>query len=131
MFREEPKANGTSSDITATASPSCCAADIALSAEPPKSRPINDGKEVAADVDADVGLKMLLLGLVVVQTSGAVLVGRYTRALASKQELFDVNHMLIVTELVKVREIMLNFFFLEESTAGKSSLTIFNLHDSS
>jgi hypothetical protein len=48
------------------------------------------------------GFKLLLLGLMVAQNSSTVLVGRYTRSNAPKEDLFIVNHLVLVTEFVKV-----------------------------
>lgn len=49
------------------------------------------------------GFKMMLLALMVVQNSSTVLVGRYTRSSVGKDELFVVNHLVMVTEIAKVR----------------------------
>ena len=46
--------------------------------------------------------KLLLLVLMVLQNSATVLVGRYTRAGVSQDELYDVNHLLVVIELGKL-----------------------------
>eukprot|EP00978_Attheya_sp_CCMP212_P039392 scaffold204301_cov55-Attheya_sp.AAC.2 len=48
------------------------------------------------------GLKLLLLLGMVAQNSMTVLVGRYTRSSAPKEDLYVVNHLLIVTELTKL-----------------------------
>mmetsp|Transcript_462 Transcript_462/g.742 ORF Transcript_462/g.742 Transcript_462/m.742 type:complete len:404 (+) Transcript_462:61-1272(+) len=46
-------------------------------------------------------LKLLLLVLLVVQNSSFALVGRYTRSSVSTEELYVVNHVIIITECVK------------------------------
>jgi hypothetical protein len=48
------------------------------------------------------GFKLMLLALMVLQNSATVLVGRYTRSNAPKDDLFIVNHLVLVTELAKV-----------------------------
>lgn len=48
------------------------------------------------------GFKLMLLALMVVQNSSTVLVGRYTRSSVPKDELFIVNHLVLVTEIAKV-----------------------------
>ena len=50
------------------------------------------------------GFKLLLLALMVAQNSATVLVGRYTRSNSPKDELFIVNHLVMVTEIAKVRQ---------------------------
>jgi hypothetical protein len=47
--------------------------------------------------------KLMLLALMVVQNSSTVLVGRYTRSNAPQEDLFIVNHLVLVTEIAKVR----------------------------
>ena len=49
------------------------------------------------------GFKLLLLALMVVQNSSTVLVGRYTRSSVPKDDLFNVNHLVLIAELAKVR----------------------------
>ena len=49
------------------------------------------------------GFKLLLLALMVLQNSSTVLVGRYTRSSVPKDDLFNVNHLVLITELTKVR----------------------------
>lgn len=46
--------------------------------------------------------KLMLLCLMVLQNSSTVLVGRYTRSSAPKEELFVVNQLVMVTEIVKL-----------------------------
>jgi hypothetical protein len=53
------------------------------------------------------GFKLLLLALMVAQNSATVLVGRYTRSNSPKDELFIVNHLVMVTEVAKVRTFQL------------------------
>jgi hypothetical protein len=48
------------------------------------------------------GFKLLLLGLMVAQNSSTVLVGRYTRSNAPKEDLFIVSDLVLVTEFLKV-----------------------------
>ena len=57
---------------------------------------IKDGSNMAA-------FKLLLLTLMVVQNSSTVLVGRYTRSTGAKEDLFVVNHLVLITEVAKVR----------------------------
>ena len=47
--------------------------------------------------------KLMLLVLMVLQNSSTVLVGRYTRSNGSKESLFVVNHLVMITEVGKVR----------------------------
>lgn len=46
--------------------------------------------------------KLLLLVMMVLQNSSTVLVGRFTRAGVPETELYDVNHLIVVTELSKL-----------------------------
>mmetsp|Transcript_33459 Transcript_33459/g.50474 ORF Transcript_33459/g.50474 Transcript_33459/m.50474 type:complete len:372 (+) Transcript_33459:139-1254(+) len=46
--------------------------------------------------------KLLLLVLMVLQNSSAVLLGRYARTSVTKDELFNVNHLVLVTEVAKL-----------------------------
>jgi UDP-sugar transporter A1/2/3 len=46
--------------------------------------------------------KLLLLTMMVLQNSSTVLVGRFTRAGVPESELYDVNHLIVVTELSKL-----------------------------
>eukprot|EP00545_Synedropsis_sp_CCMP1620_P009508 CAMPEP_0119013578 /NCGR_PEP_ID=MMETSP1176-20130426/8527_1 /TAXON_ID=265551 /ORGANISM="Synedropsis recta cf, Strain CCMP1620" /LENGTH=379 /DNA_ID=CAMNT_0006966679 /DNA_START=63 /DNA_END=1202 /DNA_ORIENTATION=- len=46
--------------------------------------------------------KLMLLALMVMQNSCTVLVGRYTRSSVPKDELFIVNHLVLVTEFAKL-----------------------------
>lgn len=48
------------------------------------------------------GFKMMLLALMVLQNSSTVLVGRYTRSSVPADEVFVVNHLVLITELAKV-----------------------------
>jgi hypothetical protein len=48
------------------------------------------------------GFKFLLLTLMVAQNSTTVLVGKYTRSSVPKEDLFLVNHLVLVTEVAKV-----------------------------
>lgn len=48
------------------------------------------------------GFKLMLLVLMVAQNASSVLVGRYTRSSAPKEELFIVNRLVLVTEVGKV-----------------------------
>lgn len=45
--------------------------------------------------------RLLLLALMVIQNSSVVLIGRYSRASQSEEDLYVVNHLLIVTEFMK------------------------------
>ena len=45
--------------------------------------------------------KTMLLVMMVLQNSSTVLVGRYTRASVAKEELYSVNHLIVVIELGK------------------------------
>ena len=49
--------------------------------------------------------KLLLLVLMVLQNSSTVLVGRHTRSSVAKEELYVVNHLILVTEGMKVRSL--------------------------
>jgi len=66
----------------------------------------NNGKNKAAD-EANKGhnplntFKLLLLAMMVLQNSATVLVGRYTRSSVPKEELYSVNHLLLVIESSK------------------------------
>mmetsp|Transcript_28633 Transcript_28633/g.52322 ORF Transcript_28633/g.52322 Transcript_28633/m.52322 type:complete len:403 (-) Transcript_28633:198-1406(-) len=62
---------------------------------------MSDTKGEKKGQSAGVKLKLLLLLGMVAQNSMTVLVGRYTRSSAPKEDLYVVNHLLIVTELVK------------------------------
>lgn len=46
--------------------------------------------------------KVLLLVLMVLQNSATVLVGRYTRASVAKEDLYSVNHLIVIVELGKL-----------------------------
>jgi UDP-galactose transporter len=46
--------------------------------------------------------KLLLLVMMVLQNSSTVLVGRYTRAGIPEQDLYDVNHLVLVIEVAKL-----------------------------
>eukprot|EP00547_Thalassionema_nitzschioides_P000072 CAMPEP_0194210678 /NCGR_PEP_ID=MMETSP0156-20130528/8946_1 /TAXON_ID=33649 /ORGANISM="Thalassionema nitzschioides, Strain L26-B" /LENGTH=353 /DNA_ID=CAMNT_0038938053 /DNA_START=110 /DNA_END=1171 /DNA_ORIENTATION=- len=48
------------------------------------------------------GFKLLLLTLMVIQNSSAVLLGRYARTSVPKDDLFNVNHLVLVTEVAKL-----------------------------
>ena len=48
--------------------------------------------------------KLFLLTAMVVQNSSTVLVGRYTRSAVQKEDLYSVNHLICICELVKVRK---------------------------
>jgi hypothetical protein len=61
--------------------------------EEPKAPPKNDSHQ---------SFKLLLLILMVLQNSSTVLVGRHTRSSVPAQDLYIVNHLIIVTELGKV-----------------------------
>jgi hypothetical protein len=63
------------------------------------------------------GFKLLLLLGMVAQNSMTVLVGRYTRSSAPKEDLYVVNHLLIVTELVKV-----GYYIITISQNGQASI---------
>jgi hypothetical protein len=58
--------------------------------------------EKKEDSKSQNGFKLLLLLGMVAQNSMTVLVGRYTRSTGRKEDLYVVNHLLIVTELAKV-----------------------------
>jgi hypothetical protein len=59
-------------------------------------------------VDAAMsGFKFILLVLMVAQNASTVLVGRYARTSAPKEELVIVNHLVLVTEVGKVRNLFL------------------------
>lgn len=49
-----------------------------------------------------MGFKLILLTLMVAQNSATVLVGRYTRSSVPKEQLFVVNHLVLVTEVAKL-----------------------------
>jgi hypothetical protein len=65
---------------------------------------IKDGSNMAA-------FKLLLLTLMVVQNSSTVLVGRYTRSTGPKEDLFVVNHLVLITEVAKVRTILIMSYY--------------------
>lgn len=46
--------------------------------------------------------RILLLTLIVIQNSSVVLLGRYSRASMTKDKLYIVNHLIIVTEILKL-----------------------------
>jgi len=46
--------------------------------------------------------KLMLLALMVLQNTSAVLVGRYTRTAVPKEEQFNVSHLVLVIEVVKL-----------------------------
>ena len=48
-----------------------------------------------------VNFRLLLLGLMVLQNTSVVLVGRHARSSQAKEDLFVVNHLIIVTEGMK------------------------------
>lgn len=61
--------------------------------------------------------KVMLLIMMVLQNSATVLVGRYTRtAVQNKDELYDVNHLIVVIELGKL---LLSCLFENYFTQGK------------
>lgn len=46
--------------------------------------------------------KAMLLVLLVLQTSSFTLVGRHTRSLAAKEDLYSVNHLILICEILKL-----------------------------
>eukprot|EP00592_Proboscia_alata_P006603 CAMPEP_0194360138 /NCGR_PEP_ID=MMETSP0174-20130528/7417_1 /TAXON_ID=216777 /ORGANISM="Proboscia alata, Strain PI-D3" /LENGTH=372 /DNA_ID=CAMNT_0039131429 /DNA_START=137 /DNA_END=1255 /DNA_ORIENTATION=+ len=66
--------------------------------------------------ESEANFRLLLLVLMVLQNSSTVLVGRYTRTLVEKSELYLVNHLIIVTELGKM---FLSFILEYHTTNGQ------------
>jgi len=60
--------------------------------------PFENKKETTGAISS---FKLLLLILMVLQNSSAVLLGRYARTSVPKDELFNVNHLVVITEVGK------------------------------
>lgn len=67
-----------------------------------KSMPVNETMKKDANTNM-AAFKLMLLVLMVLQNSSTVLVGRYTRSSGTKESLFVVNHLVMITEVGKVR----------------------------
>lgn len=70
---------------------------------------------------ASPAFKMMLLVGMVLQNSATVLVGRYTRSSVPADQLYVVNHLILVTELGKL---LLSCFFEWYTTGGKLMASI-------
>lgn len=62
----------------------------------------NNSSSAATAAGNAASFKMLLLIMMVLQNSATVLVGRYTRTRVAKDELYDVNHLIVVIEFGKL-----------------------------
>jgi solute carrier family 35 (UDP-sugar transporter), member A1/2/3 len=62
----------------------------------------NDNKGAKANAAAMNSFKLLLLVMMVAQNSATVLVGRYTRSGVPKDQLYEVNHLILVCEVGKL-----------------------------
>lgn len=49
----------------------------------------------------EANFKSMLLALLVIQTSAAILTGRYTRSSVTEEELYEISHLVLVIECVK------------------------------
>jgi hypothetical protein len=74
-----------------------------MSPPPPPKDEESDEPKMQAKNDSQQSFKLLLLVLMVLQNSSTVLVGRHSRSSVPKEDLYVVNHLIIVTELGKVR----------------------------
>lgn len=61
-----------------------------------------NGNNAATTAGSVAQFKMLLLIMMVLQNSATVLVGRYTRTMVPKSELYDVNHLIVIIEFGKL-----------------------------
>jgi UDP-sugar transporter A1/2/3 len=78
-----------------------------MSADKPSSLSISSEQEAAAAASAassnsKASFKLLLLTIMVLQNTATVLVGRYTRAGVSEDQLYDVNHLILIAESCKL-----------------------------
>ena len=56
----------------------------------------------------DQAFRLFLLFMMTAQNSSVVLVSRYTRAAVSKEDLYVINDLVMVTEIAKVRDRTIN-----------------------
>ena len=89
----------------------------ATSRSPRGNMPSDNNSHKTAGGNASFGtFKLVLLVMMVLQNSATVLVGRYTRAGVAKEELYEVNHLILVIEITKfVLSAALEFY----TTQGK------------
>lgn len=66
------------------------------------SAPESATEKAKSNATSSQQFKALLLFMMVVQNSSTVLVGRHTRASVAKEDLYSVNHLICVCELLKV-----------------------------
>ena len=76
---------------------------VSSSSSPSPDTPPEEHKTQPKNEYSHQSFKLLLLLLMVLQNSSTVLVGRHTRSSVPKEDLYIVNHLLIITELGKVR----------------------------
>mmetsp|Transcript_37298 Transcript_37298/g.111719 ORF Transcript_37298/g.111719 Transcript_37298/m.111719 type:complete len:414 (-) Transcript_37298:732-1973(-) len=93
---EEQAAIATATDANADSEPSSNEEE-----QPPQDKPVAEVNKGGSTMSSG-SFKLLLLILMVLQNSTTVLVGRHTRSSASKDDLYVVNHLIIVTELGKL-----------------------------
>ena len=62
----------------------------------------NNSGSAATTLSHAASFKMILLIMMVLQNSATVLVGRYTRTMVPKSELYDVNHLIVIIEFGKL-----------------------------
>lgn len=75
----------------------------------------------AGDFFSSTSFKVILLTGMVLQNSATVLVGRYTRSSVPSDELYVVNHLIVITELGKL---ILSCMFEYAGTNGQLSQSI-------
>ena len=73
---------------------------------PPPALPLLTSPPTSYSVMSSPYLKIILLVVMVLQNSATVLVGRYTRSRpgVTKEDMYVVNHLILVTEAAKVRK---------------------------
>ena len=77
---------------------------------------MNSNNAAAGTTGNIAQFKMILLIMMVLQNSATVLVGRYTRTMVPKEELYDVNHLIVIIEFGKL---FLSCLFEFHQTNGK------------
>mmetsp|Transcript_7314 Transcript_7314/g.10460 ORF Transcript_7314/g.10460 Transcript_7314/m.10460 type:complete len:393 (+) Transcript_7314:42-1220(+) len=71
--------------------------------------------------------RLILLILMVVQNSSVVLLGRYSRASVSKDDLYVVNHLIVITEFMKfVFANVLEYYTTNGNLVNSIKIHIFN-----
>ena len=60
--------------------------------------------KAGSDGNSSASFRLLLLVLMVLQNTATVLVGRYTRASATPEDIYVVNHLIVTCEAAKVRK---------------------------